>query len=496
VSNRSTADATVISFGDRHNAESDLAARAVLVGILDSPGILKTVLELVTVQDFRIPAHGRILNAIRELALESAPIDEIAIEALLQRRNELEACRHLVKLADGIPRNLPLENVLHHACALREQAARRRLGELAGRLSRSATDGATEEDLATAVRDLSEVWAPRDTIPRAVNLHGDQVRPERPEFVVDDFSRRKGIRVLWAPPGGKKTHLMLRFVHELLVEPYSPRLFGHPDLVVRRGYRRVLWIATEESAGGLRAKADMIRRGLGNVELTGELRYLFAADARRRITLQDLPAILENEGPLDQVVLDSLTGLRPKVVNGERIRWDVDNDAANDQCLLLRGLAEKHGLEITIIHHTGREEGKGYRGPIEWKASADIMLGLVPADQGLVKVTIEKNRDGKIVKDFLLRPSWGPEGFYLEHAGEASSEKVTPSEKRADDYLRRVGLASQAEIMEQAGIGSRQTMLDVVQRRLASGAWIDTGQREAGKSPVFRHAQGSVQSVQ
>ena len=138
------------------------------------------------------------------------------------------------------------------------------------------------------------------------------------------------------------------------------------------------------------------------------------------------------------MILDSLTGLRPKQVNGQTVRWDLDNDAANEQCLMLRGLAERHKVAIVLIHHTGRDQSRGYRGPTDWWASADVMLGLVP-DDGRVRVQLEKNRDGRLVKPFILTPAWGAEGFYLTYGGSALSSGLSGTARAADAFWAAVG---------------------------------------------------------
>jgi hypothetical protein len=161
----------------------------------------------------------------------------------------------------------------------------------------------------------------------------------------------------------------------------------------------VLWIATEEDASALRYKADWIKRGLDVENLDGTILYRFAADPRRRLTLDDLAEIIDVDGPLDSIVLDSLTGLRPRKVDGERVKWDLDNDAANEMCLSLRALTAEHQIALQICHHTGRDTTRGYRGATDWWASADVMLGLVP-DARRTKVLVEKNRDG---------PRWTPQ---------------------------------------------------------------------------------------
>src|SRR5439155_8122722 len=108
--------------------------------------------------------------------------------------------------------------------------------------------------------------------------YSSEIHPTVPEFVVRNLFRRKGLHLLWAPPGGLKTYALLRWMHELLAASPSPSLAGHPDLRIERSYQRVLWIATEEDAGSLKHRMEKVRLGLGkNFEMGGRLLHLFAA---------------------------------------------------------------------------------------------------------------------------------------------------------------------------------------------------------------------------
>ncbi len=320
-------------------------------------------------------------------------------------------------------------------------------------------------------------------VPRAVDLWSPEIVPARPKFTVANLIRKAGLHLVWAEPSAGKTWTLLRWVHELISAKKRSRLTGHPDLFFNSRWRRVLWIATEEDSGTLRYKAEWIRRGLGYPDLDGEIRYLFAAAPGRRITLDDLSEIIANEGPLDGIILDSLTGLRPKTVNGERVRWDVDNDAANEMCLRLRGLSSEHGLAIFLVHHTGRVVAKGYRGPTDWWASADVMLGLVP-DSGRTKIIVEKNRDGKRIAPFYLTPSWDDEKYDLTYDGPAITAKLTPTAWKVYAWMQgHPGPASAAEI-NAAGLAARSSIKTALGSLVAQGVIHDTGERING-SPVY-----------
>jgi len=356
-----------------------------------------------------------------------------------------------------------------------------------GAYRRPARDVATEFD-----RESGLVLP---TAPAPVDLYSPEIVPVQPEFTVGNFIRRSGLHLVWAQPSAGKTWTLLWAIHELMVACRRTRLLGHPELAVRRGYRRVLWVATEESASTLRYKADQVRRGLGTLDepadLDGQLLYLFAADLRRRINIYDLPYLIEQYGPLDAIVLDSLTGLRPKTVAGQKVNWDLDNDASNELCLFLRGLATEHATDIILVHHSGRDTSR-YRGATDWWASADVMVGLVP-DSGRTKIVVEKNRDGKRVPPFLLEPSWGGGAYRLDYVGSAGPDiKVTPTARKIEAWMQGRGQASQAEIVE-ARLAARSTTIEGIQRLLTAGSMQDTGNRVNG-SPIYRWSDGLCES--
>lgn len=332
----------------------------------------------------------------------------------------------------------------------------------------------------TAPATLTEA---ESSILRAIDLYDASVVPSHPEFVVDHLLRRSGLHLVWSQPSGGKTWTLARWSVEMLTPGGDSRLTGHPDLVIRDRYRKVLWIGTEEDAPGMRAKVDEVCRGLGIERPGGQLLHLWASAPGFRVTLDLLPTILEREGPVDLVVLDSLTGLRPKTVGGVRVKWDLDNDAANDQCLELRGLAVIHNVAIVLVHHTGRETEKGYRGPTEYWASADVMFGLVPdREAGKTKVLIQKNRDGRVLEPFFLTPNWGPSGFFLDYSGGAVD--VTDSSGTVLAFLRGKGSASQNEITIGTGL-SRRTVIRALKALRDQERVRDTGNM-LGRSPIYK----------
>jgi hypothetical protein len=406
------------------------AEREVLADIILDNSNVDRVRRIIEPEAFDLPEHRMIYRAALDLYDRGEPADVVTIRATLNGKLSYLPERLASILDMALPPSS--SNASGHARALASVAWRRSLAIRAEGIVHAASNGITDRDLAELVATMAEERSPDRGID-VTNLHAAEVAVCRPEFTVVNLIRKSGLHLFWAQPGGHKTTLALVIVHELMREHVEGQLLGHPDLEIRRPWRRVLWIATEETEGTLAYSARAVRDGLGNPDLDGELLYVFAA-GHHRVTLDDLPALVAQHGPLDAIVLDSLTGLRPKVRDGQRVKWDLDNDAANEQCLLLRGLAAEHDLAVVMLHHSDKTV-TNYRGPTDWWASADVMLGLRAAD-GRVKVEPQKNRSGRLIDPFYLTPEWDGDVFRVSYDGDArEGDGLTQRETQALAYL-------------------------------------------------------------
>lgn len=478
--------------GDRELPHSYEAERGVIGGVILDNRQWGPVASIVSATDFNKPRHRIVFRAMAGLTADGIPIDLITLRDRLADRGEIEGAggmEYVASVTNGTARS---GNVAHYAKIVREKHARRefmRAGEIAG-------NGATVDELAQAFEYAKAILDGATTVDlgNATNLFDSSIVGKKPEFDIADLVRRSGLHLVWAQPSGGKTWTLLRWCHEMMLAPQAQRskLSGHPGLSINRRWKRVLYIATEEDAAALRYKADWIMRGLDVDALDGTLLYRFAADPKRRLTLDDLEEIIAIDGPLDAIVLDSLTGLRPKTVNGQAVRWDLDNDAANEMCLRLRGLTTTHQIAMLLCHHTGRDTKKGYRGPTDWWASADVMLGLIP-DGGRTKVMVEKNRDGKRISPFYLTPSWEGDAYTLEYDGGAAAAKLTPTAVKVLAWMQAKGQASQAEIIA-AKLAARSSIIDAITLLESSGCIADTGNK-VGKSAIYRFIDESSDTV-
>jgi hypothetical protein len=482
-----------------HAADAAMHERGFFGAVIFDHALLRAERDGLGIDDFDDAKHRHLWRAITTLDEAGQEVCKTNILAELLRTGELESAGGAAYLTSLIDDTGPSTQGAWYADRIRSHAARRAIRAEGQRIADAALNGHTREEFLAAVQEhqrfIAEhadklVGTPRYS---TVDLYSPEIVPRRPEFAVANLIRRAGLHLIWAEPSGGKTWTLLRWLHELLVDTGCGRLAGHPELWINRRFERALWVATEEDAETLRYKADYIRRGLefDESKIVGKIDYVFAATTRRRVTLDDLTDLLD-AGPYGVVILDSLTGLRPKTVNGERVRWDVDNDAANEQCIRLRALATERQIAIILVHHTGRDTSKGYRGPTDWWASADVMVGFVP-DAGRAKVIVEKNRDGKRLAPFYLTPTWEGDSYTLSYDGAAVAVKLTPTAEKVAAWWRGRGQASQADATA-AGLGARSTIQGAIRALLGAGMLRDTG-NTSKTSPIYAWVPTGAEAV-
>jgi hypothetical protein len=198
------------------------------------------------------------------------------------------------------------------------------------------------------------------------DLSDPAVDPSRPEFLVPSLVRAVGMHLVWAQPGGYKTRIMLKIILDLLTAGDGDCLLSHPEFLIRRKIERVLIVSTEEDAGELKYIMQTVAAGDGKAIPPDRIVHAYAHQpGRQNLTIEDLEQMIEDRGPFDMIFLDSLTGLRPRKPG---VKWDVDNDAANDLCLALRRTIAIHKTSVWVIHHSDKLV-QNYRGPTEWWAS-------------------------------------------------------------------------------------------------------------------------------
>ncbi len=133
-----------------HSRESE---ESVIGAVLLSEEAVNEVMDRINPEDFYIPAHQSIFEAMRELFNTNQAIDVVTVAEELRRKGELEkigGVQYLTRLVDIVPST---SNVAYYAGVVEEHAKRRELI----RAGASITDYAfTIDDDITAVLDRSE----------------------------------------------------------------------------------------------------------------------------------------------------------------------------------------------------------------------------------------------------------------------------------------------------------------------------------------------------
>jgi replicative DNA helicase len=139
--------------GYRNPPHSREAEESVIGAVLLSEEAVNEVMDRVHPEDFYVPAHQAIFEAIRDLFNGNEPIDAVTVSEELRRRGELEkigGVSYLTRLVDVVPST---SNVVYYAGIVEEHAKRRELI----RAGASITDFAFDtDDEITAVIDRAE----------------------------------------------------------------------------------------------------------------------------------------------------------------------------------------------------------------------------------------------------------------------------------------------------------------------------------------------------
>lgn len=135
--------------GYRSPPHSREAEESVIGAVLLSEEAVNEVMDVIHPEDFYVPAHQAIFEAMRELFDSSQAIDAVTVSELLRRRGELEkigGIQYLTRLVDIVPST---SNVAYYAGIVEEHAKRRELI----RAGASVTDIAfnVDEEIATVL---------------------------------------------------------------------------------------------------------------------------------------------------------------------------------------------------------------------------------------------------------------------------------------------------------------------------------------------------------
>ena len=150
-----------------HSAEAE---QAVLGGVLLRPQLMHSIVDMLTAEDFYLPAHTIIFRAFLELYRKSAPIDLISTAEYLKGRNEMEDAGGAVYLADLAQAVVSGANAEYYATIVRDKALQRGLIEVCSGIIGNCYDASREvasllDESEQAVFSISQRTSGRDFTP-------------------------------------------------------------------------------------------------------------------------------------------------------------------------------------------------------------------------------------------------------------------------------------------------------------------------------------------
>ena len=143
------AEQTQMRPGYRNPPHSREAEESVIGAVLLSEDAVNEVMDRIHPEDFYVPAHQAIFEAMRELFDSAQPVDAVTVSEALRRHGELEkigGVQYLTRLVDIVPST---SNIVYYASIVEEHAKRRELIRAGALVTDIAFN--IDEEIATAL---------------------------------------------------------------------------------------------------------------------------------------------------------------------------------------------------------------------------------------------------------------------------------------------------------------------------------------------------------
>lgn len=205
-----------------------------------------------------------------------------------------------------------------------------------------------------------------------------------PPWIIKGILPRAELAMVYGASGSGKSFLVLDLAFSIA------RGINWCDFKVRQG--RVVYIAAE-GAGGMRKRIDAYANYY-SIDLSSVALDIIPA-APNFLGQNDLSEISENIGQATVIILDTLACIAAG--GDENSSTDMGKVLAN--CKLLH---ENTGALVMLVHHMGKDSGKGARGWSGIRAAVDAEIEVTSLDDGL-KIRITKLKDGEEGKIYSFR---------------------------------------------------------------------------------------------
>lgn len=366
------------------------AEQSVLGGLLLDNTALPKVAGILDPTFFFRADHREIYVAIASIIADGNPADALTLAENLKIEGRLDNVgghAYIVSLALNTP---SAANIGRYAEIVAEKARRRQLGAIANELQHAAHSGTAVPEIIAQARDqLAALPADTRNAPFRPVWLADAATPTHTEYLIKGLIDRGSLIVIYGPSGDGKTF----FTADLSAHIACGRQW--------RGRRvrpaLVAYVAAEAGASILRRfcawrdqrAADHDGERIPLAILTRGANLLDVTDVTALIA--SLRTLADQAGlPVGLVVFDTLSRSMPGGdENGPESMTQVVG--ATDR------IRDELGAACAVVHHSGKDMGRGARGHSSLKGAADTVLKVVDR-----VATIEKSRDGMAGEKFAF----------------------------------------------------------------------------------------------
>jgi RecA-family ATPase len=490
------------------------AEKSVLGAVFIKPAVFDELATNLAVDDFFLPAHREVFEAMAAIDKRREPIDVLAVGDELKTAGKLArldgGSAYLNDLANAVP---TAEHALNYARLVREKATLRRLIAACADIQSSAYGDFGEFDafMNDAVARLATVvTVPAKLAARLATIGDDWIAealPPREHLLIDARTGtgavdKTGAWLLAGAGGGSKSFASLDLSLAIVTGEMWLGTFG----VARPG--RVLLVLAEDGVEDVRRRIHTIaatkgyrpRDVAGRIKvlgLKGTLTSMIRLDRERGTYVEgdglgELRALIASERKQDGIY--DLTVIDP-IARVAGVSLDKDSEAATKLMDALEALSEATGGLVLGVCHTNKiSREKHAEGKVANAADVRGSTALTDGARGVMSLRPDVGPDGKptvvlsIVKANHVRP-WNDVVLQRDDRGvlvplnavdralyDASRRKQSPEERAATKEAKREAaaharVAADALVVRQVmADGSVGKLRDRVKSRLACGS--------------------------
>ena len=295
--------------------------------LISGEAVMKAIRGIVTPDCFQLEAYRAIFTAALCLLEDGTPIDPVSIAATAKRQGVELSNKLLLELMEIVP---TAANCVDYAHRVAEDARKRRIKELAGRIQ-SDTVSTSDELLAALQREAQAIQgsnyqrgllSPVDTLRRFMD-YVVQAGKKRDNFISTGFPRlddilgggfiRGGLYILGARPAVGKSTFALNLADGIAGNLLFVSLEMSPEQILAKRVSRLTgYTASKLLSGQLPDKAwEAVAMATTSIDKSGV--YI---NSRYDLTVQEIHLLAQSVPELRCIILDYLGLIQPATRSG------------------------------------------------------------------------------------------------------------------------------------------------------------------------------------